>query len=309
MKKVLITGVSGFIGRFLSEYLLNQDKTYLVYGISRNSYDHGIDVQHSSVDITRKADVDACLREIKPDWIIHLAACNRGGVDEMYSTNVIGTMNILNSVNEYCESSTKVLVIGSAAEYGDINSDAVILNEDATLNPVSLYGHSKVFQTLMCKEYVKNHSSRIIIARPTNIIGVGQKPDFVCSAFAKQIAEIEKYQDTKEIQVGNLEPKRDFIDVRDVVRALYGMICSKHSGRLFNVCYGKETSIKEVLTYLISLTDIDVRVTIDWNRVRKNDAIFQKYSYEKLNSAIGWSPAIDIKSSLLDLLNYWRSKI
>jgi len=307
MKGILITGITGFTGMHLVEYLSNVDRGTPIIGTSR-SMDFDIhNVAVMKVDFTKFDEVKKLLEKFTPEYIFHLAACNRGNYKEIYNTNVLGTINLFEALKDKGRQSAKVLVTGSVAEYGIVNEFNTCIDETAPLAPITLYGNSKVSQDLLSYQYYRNYGINIVRVRASNLMGPGQSSDYVCSAIAKQIVEIEKHRPANALKVGNLDPKRDFIDVRDAVSAYWRVINSNSFGQVFNVCSGNCISVRDVLNCFLELTEVRPKIVLETKRARKFDIMYQRYNYEKLNNLTGWTPKKELKGSLSDVLEYWRS--
>lgn len=307
MNKVFVTGISGFTGKHLFK-LLNS-KNYQIYGIYNKRKLFENNPNSFQCDINDSSKLLNIIKKVKPDIIFHLAgvtyAADPSEFEIFYKSFIMGTLNLLETVKNL-EIDPIILIPGSAAEYGIVSDQMNLIDEDCSLNPISHYGISKVLQSLIGHLYLKKGNLKIIRTRTFNILGPGQSERFVCSNFAKQIAKIEATIDNNKLLVGNLEAKRDFVDVRDVVEA-YELLCEKGViGEIYNVCSGKCYSIKEILNILLQFTNIEVDVKVNNNKSRKLDIPIQIGDYKKIKQSTGWEPKIPIEKSLEDLLNWWR---
>ena len=252
MKKALITGVTGFVGSHLAEYLLRNNME--VFGIVRwRSRLENIQHIKSKVFHTLDADVrDAhslqrAVDEVRPDFVFHLAAqsfvpTSWHAPAETLTTNIIGTANLLEAIRRAaCDA--VIHIAGSSEEYGLVYRDELPVREANPLRPMSPYGVSKVAQDLLARQYHKSYGLRVIITRAFNHTGPRRGEVFVTSSFAKQIAEIEKRLQEPTIYVGNLEAQRDFSDVRDVVRSYWLAATECEYGEVYNICSGKVRTI------------------------------------------------------------------
>jgi len=320
--RVLITGIAGFCGLHLTEYLLSKvkdDKEIDLYGIdiqeNVNREGHSLleNLKFFTCDILDDEKLRKTIRQIEPDRIFHLAGLtsdfnSSASVKKFYATNVFGTINLLEAAGEL-KNGPLVHIACSSAEYGLITESENPITEDNAFHPLSPYAISKLAQDMVGYQYYKNYGLRVIRTRTFNVTGPGEKENFVCSNFARQIALIENGAQKPAIYVGNLEAKRDFVDVRDAVRAYWLVLDKGVSGEVYNVCSGKAHSIGEILDILLGMTGEDIVVKQETERMRPLDIPLQVGSFEKLRKQTGWKPAIPIEKTLEDLLNYWRKEI
>ncbi|CAM2938796.1 GDP-mannose 4,6-dehydratase [Paenibacillus sediminis] len=304
--KALITGVSGFVGNFLTEKLLRIG--YEVAGISRSKPDNK-DLNFISCDITDSARLEKILKTIRPDEIYHLAGSafipySYKEPMYAYSTIVSGTLSLYESLRKL-DMDSKVLFVGSAEVYGEGQTSP--FTEKDLLRPNNPYAGAKACADLISEQYAKTFQMKIIRARPFNHTGPKQSDNFVCSSFAKQIAEME-YDGHKTIYVGNINVKRDFLDVRDVVNAYYLLMKKGTSGEAYNVSSNKAVSISELLDWLFLFSNIESpNIEVDLNKVRANDALIRLGDNTKLCQDTGWLQEHDLKETMRVLLEYWRS--
>ena len=298
--KALITGVSGFVGNYLSRELLSNN--YEVYGTDINErIPEG--VNFFKANLLEKEKLSKAVKSIRPDVVFHLAAQSsvKKGWEEpelTFDVNVNGTRNVLDSVGK----GAKVLIISSADVYGI--PAKVPINEKSELNPISPYGESKLKQEKLALDYC-GKGYQIIISRSFTHTGPGQAPKFVCSEFAKQVADIEKGS-KKEALTGDLSITRDFSDVRDIVKAYVMAVEKAKSGEIYNICAGKGFMLKEALDILAGMSDADIKVRQDKNKLRKNEIPVLIGDNTKFCKATGWKPKISFEQTLKDLLDYWR---
>ncbi len=294
--KALITGVNGFVGPYLKDYLLQNG--HEVYGTDISSGKH-VDLQ---VDLLDREGVLSLMGEVKPDLIFHLAAQSSVKLSwskpELTShVNVDGTRNLLDAVKEHVPQS-KILLVSSADIYGPIDG---VMKENSKLNPISPYGKSRVEQEKLALSYGLN----LVVSRSFSHTGPGQSPVFVCSDFAKQIAEIENGGESL-IMTGDLNVKRDFTDVRDIVRAYLMAVMDCKANSVFNICSGRVYLIKQVLDILIDLTDKDILIETDFSKIRENEIPVMEGDNSKFVKLTGWEPEIAFEDTLKDILDYWR---
>ncbi|MEO0098690.1 MAG: GDP-mannose 4,6-dehydratase, partial [candidate division WOR-3 bacterium] len=267
--KFLITGITGFVGSHLAEYLLSLGKDE-VFGIYRwrsrmENISHLSDkISLLECDLKDPVAVREVIRKIKPDGIFHLAAQSYVPMSwiapqETLTTNIISQLNIFEAVraeNLDC----RIQIAGSSEEYGMVYPNEVPIKETNPLRPLSPYGVSKVAQDLLGYQYFMSYGIKVVRTRAFNHEGPRRGEVFVTSNFCKQIAEIEKGKREPVVYVGNLEAVRDFTDVRDTVRAYYLVLLKGKPGEVYNICSGKGYKIKEILDIILSLSKVKVEV-------------------------------------------------
>ncbi len=313
MNKVLITGVAGFAGHHLIEMLRDECE---IYGFDHrpNSTSSEIDsIEYRSVDIIDASRVEDLILKIEPDYIYHLAAISSVAASwtdqyRTYQVNIMGQINVMAAALKL-SNKPKVMIACSSQEYGAVSPEELPLKEEADIRPDSPYAASKVCQDFIGLQYFIGFGLPVTRSRSFNHTGPFQSDTFVCSDFARQIAEIERGIRVAKIMVGNLEAKRDFTDVRDVVRA-YKLIAEKgRAGEAYNVCSAKAYSAREILEMLLGHTDIKIKVEVDPEKNRPSDVPILVGDNSKIMRDVGWEPTIDMDSTLLDLLNCWRDRL
>lgn len=312
MPKALITGINGFVGTHLNNYLLG--KNYEVFGTKKPSDEKVLEDHLRAVDILDYEGIKEFIDDIQPDFIFHLAALTSPAESfknpsETIANNIGGQTNILQAVKELKLVNTKVLVVSSAEVYGLVDAKDLPIDESAPLRPTSPYAVSKIAQDFLGYQYFIAEKVKCIRVRPFNHIGPNQAPFFVVSAFAKQIAEIEKGKKESILKVGNLESKRDFTDVRDVVRAYELLMHKGEEGEVYNIGSGKSHKIQDILDTLLSMSEAKIVIEKDPGLMRPSDVPDLRCDYSKLHDVTGWEPEIDLKTSLKDVLDYWRNII
>lgn len=315
--KVLITGITGFAGSHLAEFLLS--KKYEVHGIERwRSKTENIDgfkdriVLHEC-DIKDYHSVKKVIESVLPEKIFHLAAqsfvpTSWNAPSETITTNVIGELNIFEAVKEL-KINPWIQIACSSEEYGMVYENEVPIKETNPLRPLSPYGVSKVAQDLLGYQYYQSHKLNIVRTRTFNHEGPRRGDVFVTSNFAKQIAEIEKKKKPPVLHVGNLDARRDYTDVRDIVRAYWLATEKCVAGEVYNICSGRDWTIKDMLNYLLSLSKIKVEIKQDPARMRPSDVQILLGDCTKFTKQTGWKPEIPFEKTLEDTLNYWRERI
>lgn len=305
--KALITGVNGFVGNYLSKYLI--DKGYSVYGTVIEDDITMDNVNIKKMNLLNKDEVSETIKSINPDCIFHLAGQSAVGLSWNEPTltmnvNINGTINLLDAVREN-NINTKVLIIGSSDQYGVIKPEDCPISEEKQLNPTSPYAISKMAQEQIAKLYVNSYKMKLIMVRAFNHIGPMQSKNFVVSDFASKIAEIEKGAEPI-IRVGNLEAYRDFTDVRDIVHGYVMLMENGEIGQVYNIGSGNAYKINDILDILLSLSNTKIKVEIDPERLRPSDVPIIQCDNSKIKSHVNWETKYNIKNTLKDTLDYWR---
>ena len=311
--RVLVTGATGFVGRHLIQALEGEGPSaFEIFGTAYPDIPPPSDNRHFFLDLRSEKDVIKLMGEIRPDWVFHLAAVSnvrrswqmRG---ETIETNVSGTHNLLEAVRQTVPSA-RVLFISSSDVYCFGPAPAEALREEAPLEAISPYAFSKVAGEMLCGFYGKLENIDIVIARPFPHTGPGQTEDFVCSDWARQIVQIERGDIPGILRVGNIDVRRDFCDVRDVVKAYILLLKKGRRGEAYNICSGKALMLREVLDFLISESagNTTISVEVDAAKLRKNDVHSLLGSNQKILEETRWSPKIPIDNTLRDLLAFWR---
>lgn len=315
--KVLITGIEGFAGSHLAELLLGEG--WDVYGIKHpESTPENLallsdSINISQIDINQHEQVNSEMEKILPEAIIHLAAFSRVGLSwssrtYTYRTNILATANLLEAAAEQ-PSKPRLLMISSAEVYGPLPEDRMPIREDYLMNPVNPYAVSKASVELMMNQFMKeNKDLNWKIVRPFNHTGPRQTGGFVCSDFAQRVAQIEAGIAEPEIKVGNLDARRDFSDVRDIVRS-YKLLIESDSRKTYNVCSGRAYSIRQILDMLLGMSKIKIKVSVDEKKLRPIDTPVIVGDNTRIKQDLGWEPKIPFEKTLNDLLEYWREKI
>ncbi|MEK6816670.1 MAG: GDP-mannose 4,6-dehydratase [Nanoarchaeota archaeon] len=306
--RVLITGVGGFIGYHLTEFLLSKGCT--VVGTELGECHNGIHEKISVMqcDVIDSEKVKSIIRELDPDVIFHLAAQSYPDVswakpNLTMKVNVEGTVNLFEAIRQL-KVDPLVFIPGSGAEYGVSDKDAP-LEEDYRLLPVSPYGVSKVMQDLLGYQYYKNYSIRCIRVRLFNSTGPKRLKD-VCSDFTRRAVMIEKGLTDNVLKVGNLETKRAITDVRDVVNALWMLIEKGKPGDVYNICTSNVYKMKDVLDKVVSITGISPTISQDQSLMRVSDEPVLIGDTAKLKQHTGWEAEIPLDDTLKDMVEQWR---
>src|SRR3989442_4628015 len=315
--RVLITGITGFVGSPLAEYALSQGAE--VFGSSRwrsktENIEHIRDkITLVECDLRDLSSVHYLLEVTSPDRIYDLAAeifvhASWHMPAETLNTNTISQVNLLEAIHARRGNAPRFLVIGSSEEYGLVYDDELPIEETNPLRPLSPYAVSKVAQDLMGYQYFKSYGLPIVRARAFNHEGPRRGDVFVTSNFARQIAEIEAGGREPTILVGNLKAVRDYTDVRDIVRGYWLLLGRGEPGEVYNLCSGRGWAIQEILDFLLGESiNTSIAVREDPARLRPSDVPVLIGDCSRL-TALGWKPRIPFEQTLRDLLGYWRER-
>ncbi len=314
--RVLITGISGFVGSHLAEHLLANTN----WEIAGTIYSSDYNIRHLAdrlelypADLSHLPVVECILGQARPDVIFHLAAQPLTAQSfrdpwGTLATNISMQVNLLQAmVNLHLN--CRILIVGSSEEYGLVREEDLPVDEGTPLRPVSPYAVSKIAQDMLGLQYHLSHGLDAIRLRPFNHIGPRQRPGFVAPDFAHQIALIEAGLQEPVMRVGNLEAERDFTDVRDVVRAYTLLVVHGEAGQVYNVGSGRSHPIRELLETLLSFATVPITVETDPDRLRPSDVPRIVCDCRRLREATGWEPAIPFEQSLHDVLDYWRRQV
>jgi len=293
----LITGGRGFVGTWLADHL-------------RSCGDDVVQIDQE-VEITDPTALLAAVKDAAPDAIYHLAAMTHVGQswDEplrVLEVNVLGTGALLAAARE-CGTDPRVLVTSSAEVYGAVTDPAQLpLTEESPTAPLTPYAASKLAGEALCAQAWLGHGQRVVTVRPFNHIGPGQSPNFAVSALAKRIVDADR-SGAAEIPVGNLTARRDFTDVRDVVRSYRLLVESGAPGGVYNVCSGLDVSIQEIADRLLAQAGSSVRLVQDQSLMRPVEVPVLRGDPGRLMAATGWAPELPLDQTLADVLAHWRS--
>lgn len=319
MKKILITGITGFAGSYLAEYLISKGNfeifgTYLLDQSLINVEKIKDKLRLVKINLSKENSVFDIVKNICPSIIFHLAALTSPADSfknptEALTNNISLQVNLLEAVRKYNLSETKILIVSSADIYGQVAKENLPIDEETPLMPTSPYSVSKIAQDFLGLTYFLTYKFNIVRVRPFNHIGPRQSPNFVVSSFAKQIAEIEKDKRASILHVGNLEAKRDFTNVKDMVRAYALAIEKGKYGEAYNIGSGTSYKMSDILNKLISMSSAKIKIEKDEALFRPNDNPDLICDSGKFIRLTGWKPQIPIDVTLKNTLDYWRNII
>lgn len=312
--RALITGANGFVGGHLCEHLL--DSGWQLVGVGREAVSRYPRLQERmsfcSVDLLDATALGELVGETAPDTVFHLAAQAHPPTSfrdpaATLTANMLMQLNLFEAIRA-AQLDPTVLVVSSGEVYGAVQPADLPIDEDTPLRPVSPYAVSKVTQDMLAYQYWAAHGLRTIRIRPFNHTGPGQDDGYAPPAFARQIARIEKGLQPPVVQVGNLSARRDFTDVRDVVRGYRLAVERGEPGQVYNLGAGRATSIQEILDGLLRHSQADIAVEIDPERMRPVDTPLIVCDARRLRERTGWQPVIPLAQTLSDLLDDWRQR-
>lgn len=311
MKKVLITGVSGFVGSYLVEELI-KNGDYQIYGTKLASEKSTIkNIINMDLDLTNKEQVYNILSSIKPDIIFHLAA--QSSVKLSWENplltaevNILGTINLLEEIKKI-NSNCRILLVGSSEEYGKAFDESSFPKEEEKCRPQNIYAITKLTQNYLGELYAKSYNMPIVMTRSFNHFGPRQSTQFVVADFCNQVARIECGLQEPIIKVGNLSACRDFSNVKDIVSAYHLLVLNGKSGETYNIGSGSCIKIEDILKKIISYSTTSIEIQIDENKFRPIEIVETKADITKLSKDVKWNPTCFIDNALKETLEYYRS--
>ncbi len=320
--RCFVTGIGGFAGLHLADALLaaGHDVTGTVTSTESRAPLAELAARHPrfapdrlvALDVTDRAAVERAVASAAPEHVFHLAAVAfspdaQRDPARAFAVNVLGTVNVLDAVRAVA-ASARVVIAGSSEAYGASGEHALPVVETTPLRPVNVYGVTKAAADMAAYERWWSTEAAVIRARAFNHTGPGQRPDFVCSDFARQIARMEAGLAAPVLRVGNLRAARDFSDVRDVVRG-YALLAEKGvPGEAYNLCSGALTTIADVVAMLCAESTVAVTCTEERHRVRRHEVPALVGNAARA-VALGWAASVPLRQTLRDLLHYWRDRV
>jgi GDP-4-dehydro-6-deoxy-D-mannose reductase len=313
--RALVTGAAGFVGRHLTAHLLSQghEVSGIVHPADGGPGSLGPRIEVYPLDILDEAALGAAVKDAAPDAVFHLAAFSNpeGSWKEArrtLETNIIGAHNLLSAAKDTGRR-PRVLLVGSAQQYGEVPNEAQPISEEREQRPATPYAVSKTSQEILGRSWCWSGDLPVYVTRSFNHTGPGQSDGYVSSSFARQVAEVEKGKRDAVIRVGNLGARRDFTDVRDVAAAYCSILERGEPGTPYNVCRGEAVSIRDLLDELVRLARVPVQIVVDPDRYHALDAPLMVGDPTKLKKETGWSPRYSLVETLRDLLDDWRKRL
>jgi GDP-4-dehydro-6-deoxy-D-mannose reductase len=316
--RILITGVSGFIGSYLVEQCRALYPDTKLFGVCRHATPRDTapdtkDVTLIAVDITHPEQMRQAMAQSQPDWVFHLAAQSSVAASwaDPASTlriNAGGAVQLLEALRAE-HLSPRVILVGSGEQYGLVRPEENPIREEVAFRPINPYGVSKSAQDLYGYQYFVAYGMPILRVRPFNSFGPRQTESFVVADFARQIALIEQGKMEPVLTVGNLQAQRDFLPVKDVAHALLAVARRGEPGQVYNIGSGHARSISEMLEILLTHSTTSIQVRQDPARFRPVDVPLMVADISRLHAHTGWEPVIDPAYALEKTLNYWRAVV
>ena len=315
--RVLITGITGFAGSHLADFCLERGDVE-VHGMirwrSRTENIEHLDgkINLHECDLRDAGSTRDVIEHVKPEYIFHLAAqsfvpTSWRAPSESLTTNVLGQLHVFEAVRKL-GLKCRIQIACSSEEYGMVYEDEIPIKEDNQLRPLSPYAVSKVSQDLLGYQFYMSYKLDVVRTRGFNHTGPRRGPVFVCSDFAKQVVDIEKGLKPPVIHVGNLEAKRDFSDVRDVVKAYFLALEKGKPGEVYNICQERSWRIQEILDMLLERSKTEIKVELDKSRLRPSDVPVLQGDCSRFRKDTGWTPEIPFEKTLEDIMDYWRER-
>ena len=308
----LVIGGAGFVGKYLARYLLELKHEVIITKMPMEE----ARVEGAAVydlDILDKATVAELLEKISPDLVFHLAAQSSVSMSwknpqQTVDVNVKGSVNVLDGLRSM-KKKARILLIGSGEEYGQVIPSETPVCETSPLRPGNIYAATKACQNMIGRIYAQAYGMNLVMVRAFNHIGPDQSPVFAAADFCRQAALIESGMQEAVIRVGNLEAKRDFTDVRDVVHA-YVLLAEKgQAGETYNVGSGHAVSIGDVLKLVLKQSAVEIQVEVDEEKLRPVDVPIMEADVRKVWRDVGWKAQIQLEQTIGDMMEYWRSMI
>lgn len=323
---ILITGIAGFVGSHLAEYILTKFPESTLNGLARRTTveanpnlahlpPHRVNLY--AVDMRDSAAMKSLLANLRPDYVFHLAA--RSHVAPSFAdptttlvNNMTATLNLFEGLRAVgLEKQCKILNAGSSDQYGKIEPEELPIKETQPFRPTNPYAVSKITQEMLGYQYCQAYQMPIYLTRGFNQIGRRQNPELALSAFARQIAQAEAGVSEPVIKVGNLSATRDYTDVRDIVEACWLALTHPQCqpATPYNLCSGKDWQMSVLLDMLLAQSKVKLEIQPDPSRMRPADIMAIKGDYSRFHAATGWKPIYTLAESLHELLEYWREVV
>lgn len=314
---MLITGFSGFVSRHFLNYLVENNLSYEVLGVDVNppkfameDYAPTLAMSFEQVNLLDKEAVEDMIATFRPDYILHLASFSSVAYSwqhpaDCFMNNTSIFLNVTEALRKHDLCDCRLLSVGSSEEYGDVKKEELPLQEDMPLVPVNPYAVARVSQEMMAKVLADSFGMQIMLTRSFNHMGPFQDERFVIPSFVRRILDIaESGAKSGEIETGDTSIVRDFVDVRDVVRAYYRLLLDGKAGEVYNICGEKGVSLAEVVDQLADIVGVSVTTRVNPDFVRPGDNQVVIGSAEKIRQDIGWTAEIPLRQTLMDMIGH-----
>ena len=314
---MLITGFSGFVSRHFLNYLVENNLSYEVLGVDVNppkfameDYAPTLAMSFEQVNLLDKEAVEDMIATFRPDYILHLASFSSVAYSwqhpaDCFMNNTSIFLNVTEALRKHDLCDCRLLSVGSSEEYGDVKKEELPLQEDMPLVPVNPYAVARVSQEMMAKVLADSFGMQIMLTRSFNHMGPFQDERFVIPSFVRRILDIaESGAKSGEIETGDTSIVRDFVDVRDVVRAYYRLLLDGKAGEVYNICGEKGVSLAEVVDQIADIVDVSVTTRVNPDFVRPGDNQVVIGSAEKIRQDIGWTAEIPLRQTLMDMIGH-----
>lgn len=312
--KILITGVSGFVGRHFLQYLSDNGIKAIVYGVdiieptyNITSYNGNIQVKFRKLNLLNREGIEELFNDFVPDYVLHLASFSSVAYswkhpDESFVNNTNIFLNLVTAIQKY-NINCRILSVGSSEEYGIVSENEIPLSEDAEIKPISPYAVARVAQEMLGKLFVNSFDVNIVMTRSFNHIGPWQDSRFVVPSFVERIKQIkESGNENGVIKTGDVNIIRDFVDVRDVVCAYFLLLTKGKVGEIYNICSGRGVELKEIIRMIADEIGVQVEPYICEQYIRPNDNPIIVGNNRKIRAELGWEPTIPLKDTIKDML-------
>lgn len=314
MKKVLITGVSGFVGAHLARELISRQ--YEVWGLTREKIVHTQEnVQFVTGDLKDKQSLYNAFVQVQPDAVFHLAAQSKPGLsfsdpETTFDINTIGTLHVLDVLGGLYSQSYKprLMLVGSAEEYGNVPIEQLPVVETAPLNPNNPYSISKAAGYFLAMQYHKSYGMDVIYLSPFSHTGPEQKQGFLIPDVCKQIVDIERGKKEPVLVTGDLSSEKDYTDVRDIVKGYAQLMYEGVGGERYNLCSGTSVRVLDIVAQLVAMSTIQIQHQVDKTKFRPTEVTIMRGCYDKIHKTTGWLPEIPLAKTLQDSLEWWRKQ-
>ena len=319
MKKILITGFSGFVSRHFLDFLYKENLAYEILGVDINQpqmslevYRDKLDVKFKTLNLLEKEALNALIADFRPDYILHLASFSSVAYSwnfpaDCFNNNTQIFLNLTECLRENDLLDCRFLSVGSSEEYGNVTEEQLPLYEDMKLEPVSPYAVARVAQEMMAKVLVDGFGMNIILTRSFNHIGPYQDTRFVIPSFVRRVMDVvQSGANSGVIETGDITIVRDFVDVRDVVRAYYLLLTEGTPGEIYNISSGKGIALSDVIAKIADLLSIEIECRVNPMFVRPGDNQKIVGSFEKIQKELGWKPEIPLSQTLRDMVEEMR---